>query len=383
MSYVTLEMFLKKKEQGLFWDLLKKSPPEDQVTELKTLLLEAALKHIDERAAFLWEALLHAVSDQMLAPLMKEVQEFRGPEIQVRHACAADQEATDIHQAHRQRRTALAQEIHAAIPAFREEMVRDEHRDGKRPVKRITLLETRKLLWQIVAGQWSNMRSDQEASALLDWLLSLETSFPEERDALLEIVRVHSDGMKEERLLASMLRIKQYWDHNRWLEEGGEKKFMRCPRVEDWLDKMLHAWIRRQDRMAVVRQLTALAPVTAHGPMAWDLLRQLAQPLGEFCLQARLLQEFINPPGGFNSIFEAATVVRYEKVGEAIVEVSANNEPYVHDQNSADVKLAGKIGEKLGEWMKHHPGIRIFARIGYSSTIPGRGFLHRMEFWVN
>jgi hypothetical protein len=117
--------------------------------------------------------------------------------------------------------------------------------------------------------------------------------------------------------------------------------------------------------------------------MAWDLLRQLAAPLGGFCLQARLLQEFVNPPGNFRSIFEAETVVRYEKLGEAIVEISANNESFVHDRNSADVESATVAKEKIGDWVKHHSGIRIFVRIGHRSTAPGQGFYSRMEFWIN
>jgi len=384
MSYVTLEAFLKKEEEDLFWDLLRELSAEDRIVKLKTLLLDAASKHIDKKASFLWEALLRAFSDQTLAPLMSEVEEHGRKEIQVRSARPIDSEATEIHQAHRQQRAALAQEIYAAIPAFREELVWDDTQRKKQPVKRLTLLETKKLLWHRIAGQWRDASDCDEAIALLDWLLALDTPFVEERDALGEIIRARSGSMNGQRLLDSMLRIKQYYDNRNVLGEGEDRKIMRCRHIDDWLSSILHAWIRQQKIRDAVDQVTALAPVSSRGRMAWDILRQMVQPLGEFCLQAHLLQEFIRPENAWRSIFDAGTVVRYEKLGEAIVEIDANNDAFMRDQTGADVVLAAKAKEQLGDWAKRHPGVRILVRIGHQSTISASpGFKARMEFWIN
>lgn len=383
MSYETLEKFLNKKELGCFWMQLEKRTKQERIDELCEMLLMTAAAHIDERAAFLWEALLHAIDDLMLQPLLLVVNEFGREEIRILD-CVKGLDADAIKLAHRRRRVALAKEIYVVIPAFQEKQEWNDTQRKNMPVQRQTLLALKNLLWTEAASWWRGTRDEAESLALFDWLLALEIKFTEERDALREIVRAHSGGLAAERLLAQMSRVKQYRDSPYGIEEEGQKKYLCCTDTDEWLKHLLHAWIRQQKPIDAVNQLTALAPVAAHGPMAWDLLRQMSQPLGEFCLQARLLREFIRPEKAWHSIFDAETTVRYEKLGEAIIEINANNEAFTRDRTGADVDLAAKAKQELGDWVKHHAGIRIMVRIGQRSTISASpGFNTRLEFWIN
>jgi hypothetical protein len=368
MSYVTLEAFFKEKKQELFWELLKRLPLGEQIAELKKFLLTNASLHHDENTVFLWEALLHAVSDQMLAPLFREKQTSSGKiEIFVPGADMSRSETKKIHQAHRQQRAILAQEIYSTIPAFKKVEEWDGTLHTHIIVKQSTLFDTKKALWNEVASWWCETPDEVESLALFDWLLGLGIVLNPEPKVLAEIIRVHSGGMKNDRLLAGIMRTKQYLDNRHVLKENGTTKYLRCSNVDNWLGSLLHAWIRGQKPKDVIDQLSVLAGLASYGPMAWDLLRKTAGTLEDFCAQVRLLQDFIKPPDKFSCIFGGMvrTVVRYEKVGEAIVEMDHRvvcRGP--HELNDHDNYLISTASPILGDWVSNNPGIRVIARFG-------------------
>jgi hypothetical protein len=371
MSYVTLEAFLIEKKQELFWELLKKLPLEEQIAKLKNLLLTNASLHHYEVTAFLWEALLHAVSDQMLAPLFRENKTPSGRiVISVPGAYMSGSETKMIHQAHRQQCAILAQEIYSAIPAFEEVKEWDGRIQENTIVKQSTLFDTKKALWNEVASWWRDTPDEVESLALFDWLLGLGIALKPEPKALAEIIRVHSGGMNNDRLLAGIMRIKQYLDNRHVLEENGTWKRLRCLDIHDWLSSLLHAWVRGQKPKDVADQLAPLAGLASYGPMAWDLLRKTAGPLEDFCAKVRLLQDFIKPPDQYSCIFGGMvrTVVRYEKVGEVIVEMDHRvtcRGPYDLDSSDKHLVEASRI---LGDWLADHqslsPEFRLIVRVG-------------------
>ncbi len=380
MSYETLEMFLNGKEQSFFWMQLEKLPSEKRIDELCEMLLKCIAGHIDERAAFLWEALMHAVSDFLLAPIMSKVKEFGRQEIRIRNACEADPEATAAHQANAQRRVALAQEIYGLIPAFKNGSGWDSDLRENRKIKEPTLLHTKKLIWNEITTYWHDVADQQTALGTFDWLLVLDLSFKEEQDALTEVIRQQSDGMKPERLLACMLMIKCYRDNHYRLQKNGQDVFMRCHDPESWLDKLLHAWIRCQKRFDIVAQLEALAPVTAYRE-AWGILSRYSEPIGAFCRQIDELRDFVNPPGGFSSIFDCCPViVRYEKLGEGIVEFNVPPAPCNADQATTNSHYIVEADDKIGGWLKGRTGITVVGRIGRKTDFSG--FHAHMEFQI-
>jgi len=381
MSYETLEMFLNGKEQPFLWIMLKKLPPEKRIDELTELLLESTATYLDDRSAFLWDALMHAVSDVLLAPIMREVEEFQRKVIQVRDVCGADPEATVVHNSNRRQRVGFSAHFIELIPSYEEKLEWSGQQRKNVPVKRLTLLQTKKLLWTEIADWWHDTADEQAALEMFDQLLTLELSFAEERDALTEIIRQKTDGMEAKRLLSCMLMVKCYRDNRFRLQKKGVDVFMRCRDSDAWLSLMLHAWIRRQKPLEIVALLEAVAPVAAYKE-SWRMLAQYSEPIGAFCLQVEALRDFINPPGKYNSIFDRCTAsVRYEKLGEAIVEL--DSEKKFHGQDSSDAEYAALAKEKISGWLSGRSGIRIQVRIGFKSTIPGREFASRMEFWVN
>lgn len=260
------------------WTILHDMELNDRIDKIKEIFFVACRNKHDKTALKLYQWFLCAISDVKLLPFVKKEKD--------REFLPETSEIYKVQKEVWAEQTAKTMELYDLLPFYKKQWPSRDTKKDKIEMIGIdspVLLETKKVMLEVIAKRWRDTEDEQEADKIFNFLWQVPTEFDQDSDIKLKAIRKATD---------ERFPVKRLTRHIVALLNVEEQKLFKDDR-ERIIKILAKARSRNREPERAASELKIIQHTEDFSSGAYHFLEKKAQEISEFDAEARELKQMM------------------------------------------------------------------------------------------